>query len=176
VFDGDVWSCARRTPPFYPDAVTLARGVPVRVVLDAIDDDAGASVKDSFADLDLAPAGFRVLFDAQWVAFMPPTPASTTWAPIDADGRDVPDDSRVTAFGDAHGSTGAVACRSDGVVGIANLHAADGDLVAAWRDCLAAVADRFPGEPVVGYEHGDALVAARQAGASTLGPLRVWER
>ena len=175
VFDGDLWSSARRTPPFYPDAVTLAPGVPARAVLDAVDGTAGCSVKDSFADLDLARDGFRVLFDAQWIAFAPPAPASTTWTRVAGDGQAVPDDPRVIAFGDAHGAAGAVACRGDGVVGIANLYANDGDLAGAWRECLAAVAARYPGEAVVGYERGDALVAAQRAGASTVGPLRVWE-
>jgi hypothetical protein len=39
-------------------------------------------------------------------------------------------------------------------------------------------ADAFlrPGLPVVGYEHGEDLAAAREAGGQVLGPLRVWTR
>jgi hypothetical protein len=39
-------------------------------------------------------------------------------------------------------------------------------------------ADAFlrPGLPVVGYEHGEDLTAAREAGGQVLGPLRVWTR
>ncbi len=39
-----------------------------------------------------------------------------------------------------------------------------------------AVAALRPGLPVVGYEHGAALAAAREAGCQVLGPLRVWAR
>lgn len=64
----DVWSSPRRTPPYYPDAVTLSTDTSEETVLNGIDTDApGCSVKDSFAVLDLAPDGFEVLFDAQWI-------------------------------------------------------------------------------------------------------------
>ena len=66
VFDGDVWWCAERTPPFYPDAMTLARGVSAADVLAHIDLSPGCSVKDSYAELELD--GFDVLFEAQWIA------------------------------------------------------------------------------------------------------------
>ena len=36
-------------------------------VLHDIDTTAGCSIKDSFATLDLRDAGFRILFDAEWV-------------------------------------------------------------------------------------------------------------
>ncbi|MET3805535.1 hypothetical protein ABIB25_002539 [Nakamurella sp. UYEF19] len=53
---------------FYPDAVTLRHGVSAAAVLDAIDlSEPGASIKDSFADLDLSGHGFRILFEAQWI-------------------------------------------------------------------------------------------------------------
>jgi hypothetical protein len=38
---------------------------------------------------------------------------------------------------------------------------------------VAAVASAFPGAPVAGYEHGDALEVALANGAKPLGPLRV---
>jgi hypothetical protein len=33
----------------------------------------------------------------------------------------------------------------------------------------------FPGTALVGYEHGDDLVAMLALGFTTLGPLRIWE-
>jgi hypothetical protein len=45
-----------------------------------------------------------------------------------------------------------------------------------WASALGAVAALRPGLPVVGYEHGEDLVAAGQAGCWILGPLRVWTR
>ena len=78
--DGRVWRSARRTPMYYPDAVTLAPGVPAAEVLDGIDTSPGCSVKDSFADLDLSPYGFFVLFEGEWITRAPAEPAPTAGA------------------------------------------------------------------------------------------------
>ncbi|GGZ02568.1 hypothetical protein [Streptomyces poonensis] len=68
-FGERAWTAPVRTPPYYPDAVTLVPGVDAAALVARIDTAVpGASVKDSFADLDgLAEAGFRVLFDARWI-------------------------------------------------------------------------------------------------------------
>jgi hypothetical protein len=66
-FDADSWTSPKRTPPFYPDAVTLDAGVLPAQVLAQIDEGAGCSVKDSFADLELIDEGFRVLFRGEWL-------------------------------------------------------------------------------------------------------------
>ncbi|MFJ7269589.1 hypothetical protein ACIQV3_23580 [Streptomyces sp. NPDC099050] len=67
-FTDRAWSSPRRTPLYYPDAVTLTRDTGTAALIAGIDTGApGASVKDSFAVLDLAPAGFEVLFGAQWI-------------------------------------------------------------------------------------------------------------
>uniref|UniRef100_A0AAU2JWV4 Uncharacterized protein n=1 Tax=Streptomyces sp. NBC_00049 TaxID=2903617 RepID=A0AAU2JWV4_9ACTN len=67
-FAPDAWTSARRTPPLYPDAVSLTRDASAAALVAAIDTGSpGCSVKDSFAVLDLAPAGFEVLFEAQWI-------------------------------------------------------------------------------------------------------------
>jgi hypothetical protein len=50
---------------------------------------------------------------------------------------------------------------------------ADGPL---WTGVVRAVAKLRPGLPIVGYERGQDLAAARQAGFRVLGPLRVWAR
>ncbi|MFD9367179.1 hypothetical protein ACFWA6_05640 [Streptomyces sp. NPDC060020] len=66
--DASVWLSASRTPPLYPDAVTLRPEASAPSVLRWIDTDSpGCSVKDSFARLDLAADGFEVLFEAQWI-------------------------------------------------------------------------------------------------------------
>ncbi|MFI5778073.1 hypothetical protein [Nocardia sp. NPDC051570] len=78
-FEATAWTSAHRTPPLYPDAVTLGPQVAAGDILARIDRETpGASIKDSFARLDLADAGFRVLFEAQWI-FRPadrPPPAA----------------------------------------------------------------------------------------------------
>jgi hypothetical protein len=62
---------------------------------------------------------------------------------------------------------GAIANRTGPVVGVSNLF---GD----WRAAADSIAGRYPGLPLVGYESGDDLAAARRAGFTSTGPLRVW--
>jgi hypothetical protein len=61
------WLSARRTPALYPHAITLSPAVAPDEVLAGIDCSRWCSVKDSFADLDLADASFTVLFNARWI-------------------------------------------------------------------------------------------------------------
>lgn len=65
--DEQAWTSRTRTPLYYPDSVTLSPDVSVTELLERIDTAVGCSIKDSFASLDLAPFGFEVLFEAQWV-------------------------------------------------------------------------------------------------------------
>ena len=81
---------------------------------------------------------------------------------------------------------GAIAYLTAGVTGISNVFRtrlpgevpSPGTLSPAtlWRSAVPAVAALRPGPPVVGYEHGEDLAAAREAGGRVLGPLRVWTR
>ena len=52
-FRPDLWATAQRAPQFYPDAITLRSPLAEEDVLGAISPGPGASVKDSFATLDL---------------------------------------------------------------------------------------------------------------------------
>ena len=70
-FEETRWWSPVRTPPLYPDVVTLVRGLSPEAVLDGVDAGPRCSVKDSYGDLDLTPAGFEVLFPAQWIACDP---------------------------------------------------------------------------------------------------------
>ncbi|MGW6026539.1 hypothetical protein [Streptomyces sp. NPDC055099] len=89
-FGTGVWSSARRTPPLYPDAVSLTPGISAADLVARIDTESpGCSVKDSFACLDLEPLGFEVLFEAQWIhrpAGEAPAagPATVHWAPLES--------------------------------------------------------------------------------------------
>ncbi len=72
-FAPGIWLNRHRTPQFYPNAVTISDQVDSAAQMQSI----GAliatkvpgqlSVKDSFSALDLAPLGFSVLFDEQWI-------------------------------------------------------------------------------------------------------------
>jgi hypothetical protein len=202
-FGARAWTAATRTPPYYPDAVTLVPDADPAALVDRIDTGGpGASVKDSFADLDLSGAGFRVLFEAQWIHRPAGAPALVsdlrwdvagdgdalrTWALAwDGDGDGDADLFRPELLADpatfvlagrgADGQVvaGAVASRSDHVVGVSNVFAHSGGPDAAWPVVLGAVHRLFPTLPVVGYEHGDDLATAVRHGFEPVGPLRIW--
>ncbi|MGW2487566.1 hypothetical protein ACWCV9_10135 [Streptomyces sp. NPDC001606] len=201
-FGPQAWTAPARTPLYYPDAVTLVPGADPAALAARIDTTApGASVKDSFADLDLSGAGFDVLFEAQWIhrpAGAPAAAPDLTWTVADD-----PDTLRAWALAwddgdgdadlfrpellddpatfvlagrspDGRVAAGAVASRSDRVVGISNVFAADGGPDAAWPGVLETVHRLFPALPLVGYEHGENLAAALRHGFEPVGPLRVW--
>ncbi|GGX24260.1 hypothetical protein [Streptomyces lomondensis] len=201
-FGEEAWAAAARTPLLYPDAVTLAPGADRDALLARIDTASpGASVKDSFADLDLTEAGFRVLFEAQWIHRPPGPPAVPpdltwdvagdpetlrAWALAWDDGAGHADLFRTGLLTDpdvlmltgrsADGRVvaGAVARRGDHVVGVSNVFGRDGGPDAAWPLVLHALDRLCPALPVVGYEQGDDLAAALRHGFEAVGPLRVW--
>ena len=199
VFGVDHWASAVRTPQLYPDAITLTRDASAGALLRSVDRSSGCSVKDSFANLDLTPAGFRVLFDAQWIQrapALPPARDHATWSVVGTgedlaawergrcDGGAAPDTfaaallevDAVIVFGERAErgfGAGVIANRSDGVVGISNFFAR-ADRARAWEQCVATVSHAFPDTPIVGYETGTDLEQARRQGFEMLGPLRVW--
>jgi hypothetical protein len=69
---------------------------------------------------------------------------------------------------------GAIANRSDDVVGWSNFFAPAPEMRDRAAESLATIRGVFPGLPVVGYEHGDDLRNARALGFESFGPLRVW--
>ncbi|WP_405166876.1 hypothetical protein OG203_18280 [Nocardia sp. NBC_01499] len=81
--DAAAWTSAKRTPPLYPDAVSLSPRTSAAELLARIDRSTpGASIKDSFACLDLSRDGFHILFEAQWIyrpADQGPSAASGPW-------------------------------------------------------------------------------------------------
>ena len=201
-FDPDAWTSRTRTPPGYPDAVTLVPDPSVPDLLTRIDTAAGCSIKDSFSTVDLTAYGFRLLFDAHWIVHrataIPPSPDGARWDVVrDRDGlaawerawrgHDGPPrvfrpelldhDSVAVVAARAEGDVvaGAVLNRSSRVVGVSNFFIRDPGL-ASWSGCLGLATVLFRGSPFVGYESGRTLVAARAHGFDTVGPLRVWIR
>ncbi|MFD3725503.1 hypothetical protein [Streptomyces sp. NPDC058671] len=200
-FGPRAWTSARRTPLYYPDAVTLTEDADATDVLTGIDRTTpGASVKDSYARLDLAAEGFRLLFEARWIhrpAGLPRPPAPAGWHPVrtpealaawalawsDGDADEAAlfrpgllADPATTVVGgyaaDGRILGGAVLSDAAGVTGVSNLFTAgDTDPSYAWAGALAAAPG---GRPVVGYESGDDLAPALAAGFEETGPLRVW--
>jgi len=198
-FDEALWVSVHRSPPMYPDAVTLKTDVRAEDVLRRVDGSVGCSVKDSFASLDLAPAGFRVLFEAEWIQRAPAPPQDAVGEP---DWQVVRTADELRVWGAAHGGGavfrpalldhpmvtvlaardgetvvgGAIANRTAGVVGVSNVFAVGYDLDKIWARAVAAVSARYPGLALVGYESGPDLDAARAVGFLGSGPLRVWLR
>jgi hypothetical protein len=198
--DATAWTSATRTPPGYPDAVTLVPALDAPTLLVRIDSSAGCSVKDSFALLDLHAHGFRVLFDATWLVHTDPSPTVTApdqpWDRVqDAAGlvawerawrgdagstglfpAELLDDETVVVAGARRKQgfvAGAILHRADGVVGVSNVF---GEAAPAWSGCVAFAASCFPRMPLVGYEHGADLAQARRHDFEPVGPLRVWVR
>ena len=66
-----VWAIRQRVPPYYSNAITVDTSDPAAqtaVLRDLAKDlNRPFSVKYSFAALELAPLGFRPLFDAEWM-------------------------------------------------------------------------------------------------------------
>jgi hypothetical protein len=199
-FAEDAWTSRTRTPPGYPDAVTLVPDVSGPGLLARVDTSVGCSIKDSFASLDMAAYGFRVLFEAQWMVrratAVRPSCSDARWEVVHDRagfraweqawaGNDGPpgvlrsellDHDPVTVLAARAGGdvvAGAVLNRSSMVVGISNYFTRDSG-AASWAGCLALAATLFPRSTFVGYESGQRLVAAQTYGFETVGPLRVW--
>jgi hypothetical protein len=166
-FAPDAWTSPVRTRDLYPDAVTLVRGVEPEGLLARVDASVGCSIKDSFADLELAPYGFRVLFEAEWIHGP---------EPIVGEGLHVgAGDPELLPVGDDRWS--ALLNRNATCVGLSNVATAEGaDEDATWAYAIRAAAGWCPTLPIVGYERDDDLAVARRQGFTTIGPLRVWIR
>jgi hypothetical protein len=203
VFSTRLWISVRHDLEFYPNAISLRRDVTAPEVTAAREPSRRYTVKDSFARLDLAAEGLAPLFEAEWIACssQPAEPGDrglswdavndagelSGWERAWAAGRGSADrplfrpallaDPRCAILACRRGDgliAGVIAYAAGGVTGISNMFGAGLAAGQLWPSALQAVAARRPGLPIVGYEHGAALAAARQAGFQALGPLRVW--
>ena len=66
-FSSRLWTSTRHRLRFYPNAITLHPEATEAEVLAAAAPSGPFAVKDSFARLDLATAGFRLLAEASWI-------------------------------------------------------------------------------------------------------------
>ena len=176
-------------PRFYPNVVTLAHDEAAIVEQRSTIDILARSnlpgrwaVKDSFNKLDLARVGFDVLFEASWIRnemLVGGTSTDIEWR-RESEGKGLPvDDPNVALFTGRRGFrvvAGGMLYRSDGIVGLSNVVAEAADAIAVWRSLILLSAQTFPRLPVVGYESGNELAAALDAGFEIGDPLRVWVR
>jgi hypothetical protein len=197
-FHADSWFSPVRTPPYYPDAVTLLPEITIEQVLSGIDTSGGCSVKDSFADQDLTVAGFRSLFQGEWLVREPsPVAPARGWSTVTTEEqlgeweaawtespegsgffqRALLEDEKISVLADYEGDrivAGAIANRSTKVIGLSNVFDVAGDLESAWVAGAAVAAARWGEMPTVGYDSGDSLDAAHRAGFESIGEFVVW--
>ena len=191
-FLAHTWVNAEPVPRFYPNAVTLTPGEAdiaeqrqaVRI-LQKSNLPGRWAVKDSFRTLDIARLGFEVLLEGNWIRKAQPKAATMvsglSWERVKAGSSDFPaalfsDDNFAMFSAKREGVVvaGGTFYRSDGVVGLSNVVAEFDDEPAVWRDLASLAAATFQGAPLVGYESGDELKAAKKAGFEVGDPLRVW--
>jgi hypothetical protein len=199
-----LWISAHHDLEFYPNVITLRPEVTAAETALARDRSGRYAVKDSFARLDLAAEGLTLLFEAEWITRILPSAGpgepGLSWDSI-TDAGELGRWETAWARGDsspgplfrpellADPRCAILACRRDGdlvagiiayiaagVTGISNLFGAGLPAGQPWASALQAVAALRPRLPIVGYEHGAGLAAARRAGCQVLGPLRVWTR
>ncbi|MEU8818741.1 hypothetical protein [Actinoplanes sp. NPDC048796] len=195
VLSDGLWSALDPPPPLHSDAVAVEPEVTADRVLARLEGREHGGVKDSFAAMDLSGAGFGLLFSATWIHREAARPAaSSEWSAVTTgpelaewtshhDTRDVllPPLLRRAHFrilarrAGGHLVAGAVARLGSGTVDVSNVYAVPGHHV-DWAELAAAVAVYFPDRPLVGYERGEPLSAARDGGFTPVGELRVWVR
>jgi hypothetical protein len=186
------WVNAEPVPRFYPNVVTLTTGEADIVeqrqavrILQKSHLPGRWAVKDSFGTLDIARLGFEVLLEANWIRRLHPRAGTMvsglSWERVGPGRGDFPaalfSDDNFAMFAarrDGAVVAGGTFYRSDGVVGLSNVVAEFDDEPAVWRDLASLAAATFPGLPLVGYESGDELDAARKAGFEAGDPLRIW--
>ena len=200
VFAQDAWTSPARTPPLFPDAVTLVPLPSVPDLLSRIDPSPGCTIKDSFASLDLAPHGFRVLFDARWI--MSPAPPANAWS-VHSDWTKLTDPDGLSLWEEAWCQddgprglflpgllseavvvlgriandrilAGGIVNRSADAVGISNVFSEAGHGSETWSTLAQCAGAFFPDLPLIGYERGEALADAQNSGFQAVGLLRVW--
>ncbi|MDQ0886632.1 hypothetical protein QFZ81_001720 [Paenibacillus sp. V4I9] len=188
-----VWGLLSKAPELYPDIITFSRHATSEEVKDFISNREIFSIKDSFANLNMVPFGFKVLFEAKWIYHAPVTDVNyvqTGWVVVSSE-KDLAkwtfaselqkvikpkllDQIDVKIFmHEINGEiSGFIANLSANAVGITNVFSNSNKII--WSDVVPIVSTYFPGIPMVGYENGDDLTSALLSGWTTIGPLRVW--
>jgi hypothetical protein len=198
----DLWWSAERTPPLYPDCITLMPGGAPELLLAVVDSSVGCSVKDSFADLDLVSSGFTVLHEARWIVRestgVPAGPVlrwrrvgsdetfaawEDAWraagaAPAGVLRPALVDDPKVLVLAaDVDGTVvaGAIVNDAASVLGVSNVFATDPGLD-PWPSLVTYLVRHHRARTVVGCEAGADLERALATGFRVAGPLRIWIR
>ena len=208
MFD-DLWVNWHRTPTFYPNAVTLTEngsGTQIECIreLSKSGNTADIGIKDSFCSLDLAPLGFVIWFNAEWIYRQSSLAApddhlgGVAWRKIES-ASDLMDweaawninndepvhifkpslltDKNIAFFAAYHNQrivAGGIANKTGDVVGISNIFTPKGAAQDFWSNFTRVVMEAFPGFALVGYERDAELEIAHNLGFQSIGALRVW--
>ena len=179
--------------------MTLVAGASAEALLSRIDTSAGCSIKDSYADLDLAPFGFDRLFAAEWLCQdpLPDDAAPHGWSRVERQDElerwesasgisaqprpffrgELLADPQLAVLARYERDAvvgGAIANRSRTVIGLTNVFELRRELESAWRDAASTARALWGAMPVVGYDFGESLAAAYRARFATSGHLVVW--
>ncbi|WP_299861629.1 hypothetical protein [uncultured Hoeflea sp.] len=158
-------------------------------------------LKDSFCELDLQSSGFDILLDASWIWRSSGKPSGfNCWERIETEADllawegawkrmgspapqrmfrasllDRPDIVFLCHKSDGEIAAGCIANLSETCIGISNLFSRtqSAGVFAEAAAAVAAVAAVAPDLPITGYESGEDLDHAIQAGFETVGDLRV---
>lgn len=187
-----VWGLLSRAPELYPDIITSSRHTTSDEVNSFIGNREIFSIKDSFANLNMVPYGFTVLFDAEWIYHEPVAveQVQSEWTVVSTEEdfakwtyacglqkvlkpellerKDV----KIFLHENNGELSGFIVNLSANAVGISNVFSNSDKKI--WSDIAPIVSSYFPGVQMVGYERGDDLTAGLLSGWTSVGPLRVW--
>lgn len=190
----NVWGLQSPAPMFYPDIITSSKNVTTNHVVNFIGNREIKSIKDSFSNVDLAPYGFHVLFDAEWIYHPPIAPKRdypSTWYIVKtkedlhkwtaAHGTEnsirpellEQEDVKIYMFEEKGLISGFITNVQSNVVGVSNVFSQH-NFQHLWYTITNIVSYDFPSLIMVGYESGEDLTSALSSGWTSIGPLRVW--
>lgn len=198
--DESVWSSEHPMPSFYPNIVTLRRGVVVDKVIDSISPQlsAGWGVKDSFGELNLESRGFKLAFEARWYCCLPGQnliiensqkiqvkrvknqAELKRWVDAWGDGDGIFNPSLVRNSAiellyvelDGEVVAGVATNESSVSIGISNSFGRDDMLIG----CIATVIEKNPLKGIVGYGDKAEITALSKIDFKEIGDLKVWLR
>lgn len=191
----NIWGLHSKAPTFYPEVITSNKYATIEEIKYFIENGKVSSIKDSYANLDLTPLDFDILFEAEWMVHAPVfdfDPIPTNWRIVstekdlkkwtDASGLEnviksellKQQDVKIFICETKDGISGFIANLSEDVVGISNVFSMGYEEKKLWRDIPKIISREFPELSMVGYEHNSSLIVAKSSGWKAIGPLRVW--
>ncbi|MEH6401825.1 MAG: hypothetical protein V7750_00535 [Sneathiella sp.] len=197
-YEGLVY-CPSEVPDFYPNIITTQQGANKneRLISDLTvqNSSQNLSIKDSFAELDLASLNFKKLFDAHWLRFSNQLQnlqqPNLSWRAVKSEQElenwerhwDEREGEVSRIFTDSllkdptvkfwsgysidNIQAGYISNATGNVVGISNTFG-------SYKDCIHHAKTQFQHQPIVGYETGSSLEEAKDIDAEIIGDLTIW--